>query len=698
MRTRELIDRLLNVGTPGFILRHEPSISAAQVTSLVQSPNVVVALLRSDHLTPSDGQIIQDILLSGNVLMLGVAPNARELPGQLLKAWVGYVEDAFTNTGPSIRFNPHRSPLQVQGRRNGILVLIVPNDYAGIIESRFRSQSYRVPNEDVGTGEQSSRQVHYTFGLPVETVTVKDLCFLHHRDRTPTYERPVRDILSSGEAITWRDLQTLLKEQPDRDMLRILEQRHNMRQLSDTQLGVAYEAVSVLRRERGERDISLNGIGVEKNIYHLLWFNSWLQKSNRYVFRGQRDTRWRQETTLTRAWGGNPATLKVILDRLNLTQAFLNELANHELTTHLNDDQKLAIAQHYGMPTPLLDYTRSMEIAAFFATGCGNLPPQSDQDIGVIYYVGADKPLAEPAVSNAVDFTKEAGFQFGELTSIEVPLSEQNNRIARQQGVFIRGFDSNDLQRLRSGVLYFRHESNEAYVDDSMGITPEDLLNPDEVLQQLADRLKDASTSDAIPLTLSPVLSSVKWPSDNLFGSLGLSLLANLTNAQNFLNELVTEAENVESELAEKLRNILIHHFSAARIAARTAEVGAPTPQGDATEELIRSPVDDIPDDVDDSISQLAHLADIEPVAFLRRFRNLRPYFQNHEDDPLLTPPESSMKGIAEAAALFIIGLEHLRIVRGDVSMKLFSRARLRLGENQRFAIHDATGNGIDVD
>jgi hypothetical protein len=67
-------------------------------------------------------------------------------------------------------------------------------------------------NEDVGTGEQSSRQVHYTFGRPVETVTMKDLCFLHHRDRTPTYERPVRDILSSGEAITWRDLQTLLKE------------------------------------------------------------------------------------------------------------------------------------------------------------------------------------------------------------------------------------------------------------------------------------------------------------------------------------------------------------------------------------------------------------------------------------------------------------------------------------------------------
>jgi hypothetical protein len=77
--------------------------------------------------------------------MLIVTPNARELPGQLLKAWVGYVEGASTRAGPSIRFDPQRSPSPVQGRRNGILVLIVPNDYAGIIESRFRSQSYRVP-------------------------------------------------------------------------------------------------------------------------------------------------------------------------------------------------------------------------------------------------------------------------------------------------------------------------------------------------------------------------------------------------------------------------------------------------------------------------------------------------------------------------------------------------------------------------
>ncbi|KAB8216984.1 hypothetical protein BDV33DRAFT_206879 [Aspergillus novoparasiticus] len=134
-----------------------------------------------------------------------------------------------------------------------------------------------------------------------------------------------------------------------------------------------------------------------------------------------------------------------------------------------------------------------------------------------------------------------------------------------------------------------------------MGITPKNLLNPDKELQKLADRLKNTPTSDRIPLALSPVLSSVKWPSDNLFRSLGLSLSTNLTTAQNFLNELVIEAENIESELAKKLRNILIHYFAEARIAARTAEVGAPTLQADAAEELTGSLINNIPDNLHSS-------------------------------------------------------------------------------------------------
>ena len=61
-----------------------------------------------------------------------------------------------------------------------------------------------------------------------------------------------------------------------------------------------------------------------------------------------------------------------LVRRFDLVSRFLYELRTQQQsllgTNDLSDGQFLAIAQHFGMPTPLLDFTRSVRVAAFFAT------------------------------------------------------------------------------------------------------------------------------------------------------------------------------------------------------------------------------------------------------------------------------------------------------------------------------------------
>ncbi len=211
--------------------------------------------------------------------------------------------------------------------------------------------------------------------------------------------------------------------------------------------------------------------------------------------------------------------MAAILERVRRTQKFLHELARREeqLLGHtLTDGERLAITQHYGMPTPLLDYTRSISIAAFFATGSGNMSSIGGGDIGIIYYIAPYAAIAAPRAQGGslpLDFTYAAGLRIGRLTFIEPALPEPENRISRQKALFVEGFDSRDLQRLVSGALYFRQGKGEAFEDPKRGITHAQLLDPDAQLQHLADSIKPR------PPRLSSPLGATKVPGSNIFGA-----------------------------------------------------------------------------------------------------------------------------------------------------------------------------------
>lgn len=87
--------------------------------------------------------------------------------------------------------------------------------------------------------------------------------------------------------------------------------------------------------------------------------------SHRYIYRGEGNLEWDPKPSLERACpGGSPAQAESAL-----ISAFRGAAHLYESNLPATDDDLswLALMQHHGVPTRLLDWTRSPYVAAFFA-------------------------------------------------------------------------------------------------------------------------------------------------------------------------------------------------------------------------------------------------------------------------------------------------------------------------------------------
>jgi hypothetical protein len=96
------------------------------------------------------------------------------------------------------------------------------------------------------------------------------------------------------------------------------------------------------------------------------WWNEGLGRfRGPWVYRGMLDASWSLETSLQRLSGAN-AQSHAVLEQATLRN--FRKYAHTESNAGESEWHWLCVAQHYGLPTRLLDWTYSPPIAAHFAT------------------------------------------------------------------------------------------------------------------------------------------------------------------------------------------------------------------------------------------------------------------------------------------------------------------------------------------
>lgn len=149
-----------------------------------------------------------------------------------------------------------------------------------------------------------------------------------------------------------------------------------------------------------------------------------------YVFRGQRNSDWKLEPTLNRNLKDLDNSNFEILKNKQLNNfkksirgrtKFYNEIIKEE-------NEVWAIGQHNFLNTPLLDFTESPYVAAYFAFHDEN----NETNYRTIYAVSQNNILK----NHQDDF------------EVFTPISDFNNRLISQSALFIKFKTQNDLESL----------------------------------------------------------------------------------------------------------------------------------------------------------------------------------------------------------------------------------------------------------
>lgn len=220
------------------------------------------------------------------------------------------------------------------------------------------------------------------------------------------------------------------------------------------------------------------------------------------LFRGQPEAKYMLYSSLQRYWVERKlekhyGSYRELIDNLiensrkwnsGLIKRYLKNSGWNETKMSI-----LSIMQHYGVPTPLLDFTYDINKSLYFAVNKIDIsPPVSDiEKYFSIYYIYKDNPVlglndekSDKQKNNDLDLAMESGISLIDNTN-EAYRIQNNLNILNQEGAFI--FNSSPKDPLEKH--YFKHVSQLKRVSGKE--LPQEIGGCININKKIADDLRD---------------------------------------------------------------------------------------------------------------------------------------------------------------------------------------------------------------
>lgn len=158
-----------------------------------------------------------------------------------------------------------------------------------------------------------------------------------------------------------------------------------------------------------------------------------------YIWRGQRSSTWLLESKLDRYLKQCEKSDEKDIRKKHLMN-FKMSIRGRMNNLPSNNDELWALGQHYGLATPLLDWTSSPYVAAFFAFD--NLSEEPDIDLDGKKYFSIFALFMDDIINKCV----ELKIKNDDCVRFVNPLTNENPRLVSQGGVFTKLPDNSDLE------------------------------------------------------------------------------------------------------------------------------------------------------------------------------------------------------------------------------------------------------------